>query len=993
MNPNSAVAVAPDLELDAWLEPFELAAESGSAPDLADYLPDPTHPKYAEVLRELVRIDLEFAWSRGDERRIEEYTRRFPILLHNPAMLGDVAMEEFRQRRTAGEDPDPLEYRRRFGIDLPLGVKPDQPPDVNWEGNEFPAIGDVVAPGYRIVSELGRGAFGRVYLAEQADLANRKVAIKISSRLIGEAQTLARLQHTHIVPIYSVHRAGAYQVLVMPYLGGATLADVLASVRIGPSGRATERAILTAISIQKGKIPAIESAPPASEPVGAMLADRVLEIGIDLADGLAHAHGRGILHRDIKPANILLTDDGEPMLLDFNLATDDRELPASVGGTPRYMAPEQFALLDDASVRVDGRADVYSLGLVLHELLTGRLPFPERTGSWSEISPLMLADRQRLPDIRLESPALASILRKCLEPEPIDRYASAADLRDDLSRQRENQPLKTAPEPLSRERARKWIRRHPRLASSSTVALVASLLVLVIALAAYSIWREKTELHAREARTHLGQARLEAQMLAVDPAGPDEQFRTARQRVLEALKPYSLPDKDDWLDGRNVRRLPAADAEALRAEAADLLYWGAVASAHLARREPDAMARKDLIDEALLLNDRARAAYPSPNPIHPLIAQRAAILELAGRATDAANLREQLAGASVPGGSGELLRAQMDIQAKRYSEAIATLEKLATQEQPSFSVWYALGVARLKACKYERAADAFLAAGALRPDLARPYLYRGVALLAAHRLDAAIDSLGQFIDRRPNDAEGYLNRAIAGIQRGDASAALADLTEAERCAGSPTRVHGLRERAWRVKGDTTKAAESHRLLLATEPDDLDGWTIRGEAKMAGDSAGALADFDAALRMEPDHVPALRGKASCLSERLNRPADAAAVLERIVKLGAASVDDRAGYSVLLARLGRTDDARKQARACLGPETPALPLYQAASALALTATTATDRSEAIVVLRHVLQRDASWASEMATDTDLRAIRQDKDFQALITAGRVIAGSSSR
>src|SRR5262249_40411959 len=152
------------------------------------------------------------------------------------------------------------------------------------------------------------------------------------------------------------------------------------------SGRATEQTILTAISeseqnsaaAEHGRVPAAPAA--TREPPGNVLAHRVLQIGVALADGLAHAHERGILHRDINPPNILPTDDGEPMLLDFNLAADDRGATASVGGTPQYMAPEQLASLTDPTVRIDSRADIYALGLVLHELLTGRLPFRDHTG-------------------------------------------------------------------------------------------------------------------------------------------------------------------------------------------------------------------------------------------------------------------------------------------------------------------------------------------------------------------------------------------------------------------------------------------------------------------------------------------------------------------------------------------------------------------------------------------------------------------------------------
>src|SRR4051794_7401122 len=112
-----AIAVGPDLELDGWLERFEDEAASGHAPNPADFLPDPSHPKYGSALREMLRLDLEFAWSRGDEWQVEDYATRFPLLFKDPAALAEVALEEYRQRRAAGEDPDPAEYQRRLGVE------------------------------------------------------------------------------------------------------------------------------------------------------------------------------------------------------------------------------------------------------------------------------------------------------------------------------------------------------------------------------------------------------------------------------------------------------------------------------------------------------------------------------------------------------------------------------------------------------------------------------------------------------------------------------------------------------------------------------------------------------------------------------------------------------------------------------------------------------------------------------------------------------------
>jgi len=208
-------------------------------------------------------------------------------------------------------------------------------------------------------------------------------------------------------------------------------------------------------------------------------------MGSRLADGLAHAHGRGILHRDIKPANILLTDDGQPMLLDFNLSEDTKAPTAAGprGGTLPYMAPEHLRAFRGEDAAVDARSDIYALGIILHELLAGRHPFETFSGRSGSVLERMIAERSAPPaGLRARnsqvSPAVESIVRHCLEPDPARRYQSAAHLHEDLERHLAHLPLRHAPEPSARERAAKWARRHPRLASSTSMAILAGVVLL-----------------------------------------------------------------------------------------------------------------------------------------------------------------------------------------------------------------------------------------------------------------------------------------------------------------------------------------------------------------------------------------------------------------------------------------------------------------------------------------------------------------------------------
>src|SRR5262249_4616877 len=133
------------------------------------------------------------------------------------------------------------------------------------------------------------------------------------------------------------------------------------------------------------------------------MTDALLELACRLADGLAHAHDRGVCHRDLKPANILLADDGEPLLLDFNLSAEvcpgNSATAALIGGTLPYMAPEQMKAFRDGDAYPDFRADIYSIGLILHELLTGRIPTPVTKGPAQAAMERLIADRSTPPPL------------------------------------------------------------------------------------------------------------------------------------------------------------------------------------------------------------------------------------------------------------------------------------------------------------------------------------------------------------------------------------------------------------------------------------------------------------------------------------------------------------------------------------------------------------------------------------------------------------------
>ena len=259
---------------------FEAAHAAGGPADPAAFAPPAGSPAHLPAARELIRADLEFGWRAGRRPRVEDYRAGFPAVFADPASLREVAFEEFRQRLARGESPASADYAARLGVDVtgwaagsrrtPTELKASAgrrsfaapPPD------RFPEPGEEYL-GFRLVRELGRGAFARVYLAEQPELAGRWVALKVSTQHAGESQTLARLQHPNIVPVYSVHRAGRYHAVCMPFFGSATLADVLTALRAQPFLPASGAGFVSTVNQHKDPtVGPAEADPGVIEPAG-----------------------------------------------------------------------------------------------------------------------------------------------------------------------------------------------------------------------------------------------------------------------------------------------------------------------------------------------------------------------------------------------------------------------------------------------------------------------------------------------------------------------------------------------------------------------------------------------------------------------------------------------------------------------------------------------------------------------------------------------------
>ncbi|MFI5458840.1 MAG: protein kinase [Isosphaerales bacterium] len=459
----------------------------------------------------LLRADMALRWETGEKVGARWYLDRYADLGEDTVVA--LIYEEFCLREEDRENPDPADYLSRFAeVAGPLGrvlgihelvgsgttetVLPLSSANGGASGSAqaFPETGQTIA-GFFLVEELGRGAFARVFLARERQLADRPVALKVARRGSHEPQTLARLQHTHIVPVHShgIDAATGLHLLCMPYFGRITLARILADPEV--QNAATGAALVEALDRLEpaGGLPAGRSAGRAALERRSY-AQAIAWWGARLAEALDHAHDRGVLHRDIKPSNVLVTSDGMPMLLDFNLAGepvlgDETAASASLGGTIDYMSPEHLnALALGTTEGLDGRGDIYGLGVVLFEAVIGKRPFSTLRRGASVLDVLARAADERLrplPRLRARHPeippALEAVIRHALEPDPGDRYQSAADLSADLQAVADDLPLCHAREPWP-SRATGWIRRRRRLLATAVALLLALTVGLATAL-------------------------------------------------------------------------------------------------------------------------------------------------------------------------------------------------------------------------------------------------------------------------------------------------------------------------------------------------------------------------------------------------------------------------------------------------------------------------------------------------------------------------------
>jgi hypothetical protein len=366
---------------------------------------------------------------------------------------------------------------------------------------------------FRILREVGRGGMGVVYEAEQTSL-RRRVALKVLRfgvvadeeairRFRVEAETVARLHHTNIVPIFAVGTEHDVSYYAMQFIEGQSLADVLdESVRTG-------------------------------RPIPC---DDVARWGLQAAEALAHAHLRRVIHRDIKPSNLLIDAEGVVWLTDFGLAKREDEVTLTLSGvlmgTPRYMSPEQAEAMKRP---VDHRTDLYSLGASLYELATGR-PVFDSASPHDVIMKVLTTDPVAPRSVRAGIPKdLETILLTCLAKEPGHRYATATALAEDLRAFLAGRSIKARRTPVWEKTAR-WVKKQKKSVAIGTIAAITS---VVLAGACLAFWLRHQE--AKLGRLSLS---TRGETLTVEILDAKRDVRVVEPFTVPTRSPVALPEGD-----------------------------------------------------------------------------------------------------------------------------------------------------------------------------------------------------------------------------------------------------------------------------------------------------------------------------------------------------------------------------------------------------------------------------------------------------------------
>ena len=1024
-----------------------------------DFGQKPSYLEARTLKRELLQ-EQQARWDNDDPIPPEDLLARWPTdpvddphsiavlyedLLRHQQNDGELSIDDYAARFPAQREALAAVVNQQAAFQVTVGMSPRQNARLG-----LPSVGDEVF-GFHLRGELGQGAFACVFLAEQESLADRPVVVKLSAIEGTEPQTLAQLQHTNIVPIYSVHEdpQAGIRAVCMPFFAGASLAQVLRelwqTVTLPTTGQqlvnaleiaqapalATSRIVAAA---RNARVPDILDGVPGRKEfcqggpeTGPTRPSNVASDGetpraklcrmsyvracvwiiARLAEGLEHAHSRCVLHRDVKPGNILFCGDGQPLLLDFNLSLDQVGdiAEATLGGTVSYMAPEHLQALisrtPSLAKKVDARSDIYSLGMVLHEMLLGHSPF-DQSASYSavplQIEAMALERSHAAPSLKAQRDdipwSLESIVHKSLAPDQTQRYQRAEHLAEDLQRFLDDRPLKYAPEMSWVEQVQKWSRRNPRVAQVAAVLSVSMLALLGIGTALVTASERLASTKAQLATVNeqdrqqaFEEGTLKALCFVNTVVPMQDHVADGLLKCEETLNLYGLLDGDSWIEPTDWSSLAPADRQRLAEDGRELLMLLAAARVQASPND------EPTLRSAVALLDRA-ASIPNLSPSKALSLDQARYWKQIGDEDRAAAATRRADAQPAQTARDHYLAATAYARAggrAGFEQAIASLDESLRLEPRHYWSWVQRGF-----CHYElgdrlMAVADFGHSSGLWPEFAWGYFNRARVLDESGKKAEAVRDYSAALARDPKFVAAAVNRGLAQLELGRHEAALKDFDLAFSLGRSDDTLLASRGMALEGLGRHEAADAAFRPILekvetlpaTTRQRVLWAYGFAVSQRLPGAAKNA---FESVVKGDPQNLQALYGLAM-LAMQEDDSDRALECFNSALQTNPEFIEARRYRAILHARMKRLDRAGEDINRCLEREpNVGATLYVAACVAALAAEQIDEpqlKNQALDLLQRAIAQGVD-PQKATTDPDLAAIRKHARFEGVLKAG---------
>ena len=990
-----------------------------------------------EALTELIRIDIELRYKNGIDLDLEEYFGTYDSLLQYPNRVAQIAFEDYRSRFANGQPVAANRWADLPGVGekkwfqrLATGINPatslsqieklrsdvagpEGPRTVEFpEGELCPTLQlQIAAAGFKLIQCLGGGKLSRVYLAKQQDLANRFVVLKIVTRPLEEHENMAMLSHTNIVPIYSFHQVGSYSAICMPYAGSLTLEEFLNSEKQAGDGFGNGESLVSTVQARAGETEiALEEAgfvgevnpyamiPAANERAVLKPLDAIRGMNRQklttwifqrLADGLAHSHARGIQHNDLKPGNVLIRNDGEPALLDFNLSqtiADDEQSVA--GGTIPYMSPEALKALLGGKASPDERSDIYSLGVMMYHFATGKMLFPKsRTAAPTDVqaaiklrsNPIVWEDSQEV------SPGVRSIIERCLEVDPAKRYSSADELEKDLKLEHADESLVTAVEPM-KWKATKFLRRHPQARSTGFLsAALSGLLIVAASIAITAQGKSKTLAAQADKKAFCSES---ATVLSAVMADPERNQERGVQAGLAPLEKFGLLN-EGGIEKMLSDRLTPEDRDELR----NTMFRHVGQTAFLEVDRLESLVKRDMFSENDLSRFKslltAAEQIKGDRESRAYLFLQARMASLTGETTEEMKLNHQAKKMDYESHDTEIyLEAVRRMSDGEYIAARPLLESLADRNTiPSALRWTTLGRTQYRDEQYEKAKLSFTQSINLAPKSATLMILRGLTHTQLKEGDLAIEDFTRAVELDPSNIRGYFNRGIIFEGRGRYEDAIKDFSKSLEV--SPNNVAALLARS-RVYAEIKKeklAQQDFDRALSINDCDANSYVHRAKKLIEkGEPEAALQDFINAEKLDPENELVLMNIARVQGFELGQYDDSIETYNKILERRKVFETAQIDRALMLAKAGRFREAIDSMNRTVNNAKKPRTLYQAARVCALAPKSPKLQERALNLLSSAVVRGyetfdrTTKADNLEEESDFDSLRELERFKAI-------------